>query len=286
MTGTNFFSYRLTLVLLALLACGQRSSDPTAPDRVTNESIFSDDFESGTLQGWQDGVDSARQRIVADPAAAPSGSRYLVVTYPQGHDGGWLTRFFMPGYDALSVSCYVRFPPNWQGPTKLIALYGSRTDDQWSGFGKAGSCPSGTDFFSATLVTEPSGNPGPLRFYTYYPAMAREPDGTTCWGRYGNGAGSEHGVTLASYAPSLVLSRGVWHHVEFSVRLNTPGQADGQQTFSVDGAQWGSWSGLNFRSSAVLRLNALQLTFSTGASGVAQTQELDVDDVIVRSGAP
>jgi len=275
---------RFSLIFVSLLACGQRSSDPIAPDRVANGSIFSEDFESGTLQAWQDGVDSARQQIVADPASAQSGNHYLVVTYPRGRDGGWLTRFFMPGYEALYVSYYVRFPANWQGGTKLIALYGSRTDDQWSGFGKAGVCPNGTDFFNAMLTTEPVGNPGPLRFYTYYPTMAREPDGTTCYGRYGNGYGAERGVTLANYGPSLALSRGAWHHIEFSVQLNKPGEADGRQAFSVDGAEWGSWAGLSFRTSPNLRLNAVQLTFNTGATGVAQEQEIDVDNVVVRSG--
>jgi len=33
----------------------------------------------------------------------------------------------------------------------------------------------------AMVIAEASGNPGPTRFYTYYPAMAREPDGVTCW---------------------------------------------------------------------------------------------------------
>jgi hypothetical protein len=281
---TGEYSRWVSLVVALLLACGQRPATPAAPDRGDRQSIFSEDFESGTLQNWQDGVDSVRQRIVTDPASAQSGSRYLSVTYPPGRDGGWLTRFLMPGYDALYVSVYVRFPAGWQGPTKLVALYGSRTDDQWSGFGKAGVCPSGTDFFNAMLVTEPTGNPGPLRFYTYYPGMAREPDGTTCFGRYGNGAGAERGTILASYAPSVALSHEAWHHLEFSIALNTPGQSDGQQTFWVDGAQGANWSGLNLRSSPILRLNAVQLAFNSGATGVAREQRLDVDNVAVRSG--
>jgi hypothetical protein len=272
------------LVASALTAsCQQRSSGligPDAPLRGGGPSIFAEDFESGTLADWQDGVDPARHRIVTD-STAQSGRRYLVVTYPAGRDGGWLTHF-LPAYDSLYLSYYVRFPSNWQGGTKLVALYGSRTDDQWSGFGKAGICPSGTDFFTAMLVTELGGSPGPMRFYTYYPAMAREPDGVTCWGRYGNGTGSER-TSPAVYAPSLTLSRGTWHHIEFFVQLNTPDQADGRQVFWVDGMQWGSWSSISFRSSAVLALNAVQLTFSTGAAGVPQTQELSVDNLVVRS---
>ena len=61
----------------------------------------------------------------------------------------------------------------------------------------------------AMVITEVTGNPGPTRFYTYYPAMKREPDGVTCWGRYGDGK--------ETYVPPLELSLGGWHHIEFSV---------------------------------------------------------------------
>ena len=250
----------------------------TASGALRVDTVFADDFESGTLAAWPDGFDPARQRVVTDSRFAQSGNRYLEVTYPAGGDGGWLTRFFMPGYDSLYVSYHVRFPTNWLGGTKLIALYGSRTDDQWSGLGKAGTCPNGRDFFAAMLVTELEGNPGPTRFYTYYPAMAREPDGVTCWGRYGDGT--------ETYAPLLPLSVGAWHHVEFWVRLNTPGQNDGSQTFWLDGGQRGAWSRLSFRSGANLKLNSVQLSFNRGASGSPAPQKLYVDNLVVTSGRP
>jgi hypothetical protein len=273
------------LIVSALVACEQGPFAPAVPGRSRSqgpiESIFSEDFESGTLGAWQDGVDLTRHRIVTDPKSAQSGNRYLAVTYPAARDGGWLTRFLMPGYDSLYVSYYVRFPANWQGGTKLVGLYGSRIDDQWSAFGKAGICPSGSDFFAAMLVTEPSGNPGPARFYTYFPGMAREPDGVTCWGRYGDGSGP------ASYTAraSLALSRDVWHHLEFWVQLNAAGQADGRQVFWIDGKPAASWSGLTLRGAPILRLNAVQLSFSV-SGGVPQTQELYVDNLMVRSAPP
>ena len=248
------------------------------PGPTKVDTLFAEDFESGTLAAWPDGVDPRRQRVVTDPGFAQSGSRYLEVTYLAGGDGGWLTRFFMPGYDSLYVSYYVRFPATWQGGTKLIALYGSRTDNQWSALGKAGTCPSGTDFFAAMIVTEAGGNPGPTRLYTYYPAMAREPDGVTCWGRYGDGR--------ESYVPPLILTAGVWHHVEFWVKLNTPGQSNASQLFWLDGVLRGSWSGFAFRSSNVLRLNAVQLTFNRGLRGGPTTQQLYVDHLVVTTGRP
>jgi hypothetical protein len=270
------------LLVSAVVACEQGSSGPaipgSSPSQSPIESIFSEDFESGTLAAWQDGMDLTRHRIVTDPKSARSGNRYLAVTYPAGRDGGWLTRFFMPGYDSVYVSYDVRFPANWQGGTKLVGLYGSRIDDQWSAFGKAGICPSGIDFFAAMLVTEPGGDPGPARFYTYFPGMAREPDGVTCWGRYGDGSGA------ASYtAPaSLTLSRDVWHRLEFWVQLNAPGRADGRQVFWIDGKPRASWSGLTLRDAPSLRLNAVQLSFSV-SGGVPRTQELYVDNLLVRN---
>lgn len=259
----------LAPVVVALLACGGTSAAGTSgPD-----TVFVEGFESGTLRAWDDGVDTTRQRVLTDSAFARSGKRYLAVTYPAGGDGGWLTHFLTPAYDSLHVSYWVRFPPTWVGGTKLIALYGSRTDDRWSAFGKAGTCPTGTDFFMAMVIAEVSGNPGPTRFYTYHPAMAREPDGVTCWGRYGDGS--------ETYEPPLELSLGGWHHVEFSLKLNAPGRADGTQTFWIDGVRRGTWSGVSLRNSDALRLNAVQLTFNRGISGGPIAQQLYVDDLVV-----
>jgi len=242
------------------------------------DTVFAEDFESGTLGAWQDGVDPRRQRVVTDSAGAKTGRRYLEVTYPAGGDGGWLTRWFMPGYDSLYVSYYVRFPATWRGDTKLVALYGSRTDDQWSGLGRAGKCPNGTDFFATMLVAEAGGNPGPARFYSYYPAMAREPDGVTCWGRYGDGT--------ETYTSPLTFTPDAWHHVEFWVRLNTPGQDNAAERFWIDGVERGRWAGFRIRASAILRLNSIQLSFNRGASGDSLVQKMYVDDLQVMTEHP
>lgn len=261
------------MFLIGALGGGCGSEQPAQARSGTVDTVFAEDFESGTLSAWEDGVDPARHHVVTDANRAQSGSRFLQVTYAAGGDGGWLTRFFMPGYDSLYVSYYVRFPDDWRGGTKLVALYGSRTDDQWSAFGKAGMCPSGEDFFAAMLIAEDTGDPGPMRFYAYYPAMAREPDRVTCWGRFGDGS--------ERYVPPLNVSRGDWHHVEFWVKLNTPEHADGTQSFWLDTVPRGSWSGFSFRRTPKLRLNAVQLTFNRGIAGGPTTQTLDVDHLVI-----
>ena len=255
------------------LAC-QRSAAGNLSAAAGPDALFADDFESGTLSAWSDGADSPRLRVVTDQAVAQSGRRYLAVTYPAGQDGGWLTRFLMPGHDSLYVSYYVRFPPTWVGGTKLVALSGSRSDDRWSAFGKAGTCPTGSDFFSAMLVVLPD---GPTRFYTYYPEMSREPDRVTCWGRHGNGA--------ETYRTPLTLSADEWHRIELAVTLNTPGEHNARQTFWIDGVERGDWGGIAFRDSPILQLNSIQLTFSV-SGGVPANQELYVDNLVVRSGRP
>ncbi len=237
------------------------------------QPVFSEDFESGTLAAWHDGTDPARQRVVRDPASAQSGSHYLAVTYPRGADGGWLTRFLPARFDSLTVSFHVRFPTDWEGGTKLVGFYGLPAGDQWAAFGKAGVCPSGADYFAAMLVTVPSGNPGPVRFYTYFPAMARELDGKTCWGRYGDG--SETDAT-----PAPALERGRWHHVEFGVTLNAPGRTDAYQIFSVNGGPQATWRGFSLGDTAALKLTAIQLSFSV-TGGVARDRELHVDNLLV-----
>ena len=278
MKSAGWMRVSLGVILSALAACGGAASGPAGPSPVAQigggETLFAEDFESGTLDAWQDGVNPSKQRVVTG-ADAQSGNHYLAVTYPAGGDGGWLTRFFMPGYQSLYVSLYVRFPNGWQGGTKLVGLYGSRVDNQWSAFGKSGVCPNGTDFFDTMLVAEQIGNPGPLRFYSYYPEMAREPDGVVCFGRFGDKAGQ------ANYSGTVALRPDAWHKVEFFVQLNTPGNSDGQQIFWVDGKQGAVWQNMRLRDSDILRLNAVQLSFSSGDA--PRTQELHMDSIQVRT---
>ncbi len=245
---------------------------PTAVD-----TVFADGFESGTLALWDEVGRSANQAVVT--TRSHFGTRSLQVTFPIGSDGGWTTKFFMPGYDSLYVSYWVYFQAGWQSGTKLLALYGSRTDDQYSATGKAGVCPNGTDFFSLDVVEERNGNPGPTHFYSYYPGMAQSPPGSgTCYGVDGSAVG-------ALYTPPLEITEGTWHHVEYWVVLNTPGQSNLHQRFCLDGVLRGTWSGISARSSNILMLNAVTLSHSI-ATGSPQTQQMWADDVLVTRQRP
>lgn len=232
------------------------------------QQVFAEDFESGSFGVWQDRGNPERHAIISDPAFARSGSRYLQITVPAGSDGGWLNRFFMPGHDSIYISMWVRFDTNWQGGTKLMGFYGSRTDNQWSALGQAGRCPTGSDFFTALLVTSGAGNPGRAAYYTYHPDMPRT--GTTCWG--------DSGAGRALLPAAVPLEPGRWQRLEYWVKLNTPGQSNGHHRFWVDGQLQGDWSGLRFRTTSDLRLNVFQLAPNAVAP---QAQRMYVDDIII-----
>ena len=270
---------RFLTILLAttLVACQTEAGTSQPPFAAAVDTIFFDGFESGNLALWEDGVDPTRHRIVTGPEQVRSGGGALEIVYPAGQDGGWLTRFFLPGFDSIYVRLHVRYEAAWSGPTKLIALYGSRVDNRWSAFGQAGVCPNGHDFFATMLVTEP-GSEFPLAtdFYTYHPGMLTQPNGTTCWG--------VSGIGNAARFPPTSIDRGIWHEVEFWVRLNTPGESDGEQRFWIDGVLRGEWSGLNLRDTDELRLNSLQIT--ANATPIQETRRMYVDDVLIARARP
>ena len=240
------------------------------------DTVFAEGFESNSLAVWDDRGSPGNHAIVSTESR--SGLRALRVSYSAGGDGGWLTKFFLPGYDSLYVSYWMKLQTPWNGGTKLISLTGSRTDNRWSAIGTAGRCPTGTDFFVAGVPMDQNSGGRFSRFYAYYPAMPRQGDGVTCYGSFGLGAGES-----ASYTEPSEVPAGGWHHVEFWVRLNTPGQSNGVQKFWVDGVLTGSWLGQSIRTSSVLMLNGATISASRGGGAA---QEMLVDDVLVARARP
>ena len=238
---------------------------------------------------WDDSAGGPTHVVVSDGTFAFSGSHYLKILYPLGvNGGGSLSKFLgLPGYTKAFVSYHFRIPGSFAGGTKLFMFRGSRIDNVWSSFGVAGSCPDGTDFFLANVVTRPLPTL-PLRFYSYYPGMAREPDGSVCWGRYGDSYDPDGGSkNPASYFPPLDVSRDAWHTVEFEVQLNDPGQANGVQRFWLDGVLRGEWRNFVFRTTPNLRITAFTLESSMNEIGsTPRLEEMYVDDILVTTGRP
>ena len=223
--------------------------------------IFADDFESGEVgEGW-DEARNANGNVLAlvpvDDAAtedrAPVGARSLRITAHLGKDtGGGMTKWFPSSKDV-----YVRFYTRFDGDSDYIhhfvtlrANRGLTGGDRWSGFGGAGNLPKGDRRFSTAL--EPWGNwgrwpaPGRWNFYSYWHEMKGSPDG-----RYwGNGFRPQQ-------QPDIPKDR--WICCEFMLRHNSPGQADGEQAFWIDGELRGHWKGINWRTDEILKANSLTL---------------------------
>ena len=219
--------------------------------------IFVDDFESGDLgEGW-DQARNPNGNVLSlaslDREAAPVGSRSLKITAHLGRDtGGGLTKWFAPSNDVF-VRFYTRFAGDSDFIHHFVTLRANRGlagGDRWSGFGGAGDLPKGDRRFSTAL--EPWGNwgrwpaPGRWNFYSYWHEMKGSPDG-----RYwGNGFRPEK-------QPNIPKDQ--WICCEFMLRHNTPGQADGEQAYWINGELRGHWKGFNWRTDKILQANALTL---------------------------
>lgn len=224
--------------------------------RADPRVVFADDFESGSLgDGWDEvgNKDGAVLSLVDPGGGRGLGRRCLRVEAHLGRDtGGGLTRWFESA-DTVFVRFHVRFAEDCDHVHHFVTLRanrGLRGGDRWSGFGGAGLKPEGGERFSTAL--EPWGDwgrnppPGRWNFYSYWHGMAPSPDGKY-WGN------------SFSEPTSPTITRGRWMSAEFMLRHNTPGKADGEQAFWIDGKRIGHWSGFSWRKSETLKANALTL---------------------------
>ncbi len=218
--------------------------------------IFADNFETGGLgEGWDEvGNKGGKVLSLASPGADRDlGQRALRVEAHLGQDtGGGLTMWFEPA-DTVFVRFYVKFAADCDYVHHFVTLRankGLKGGEKWSGFGGAGLKPAGDERFSTAL--EPWGDwgrnppPGRWNFYSYWHEMTPSPDGKY-WG-------NSFAVPAAP-----VIPRDRWICAEFMLKHNTPGKADGEQAFWIDGVLQGHWQGLNWRKTDGLRANALTL---------------------------
>lgn len=242
--------------------------------------IFADDFEGG--EGWRlwDEARNDRDEVLAtdEPGEASGrfGERCLKVTATLGRNtGGGLTQWFEPT-ERVFIRFYVKFDQGCDYVHHFVTLRANRGltgKDRWSGFGGAGLKPVGDERFSTAL--EPWGNwgrfppPGRWNFYSYWHEMKASGDGNY-WGN--------------SFAPDEQpgIPRGRWICAEFMLQENTPGQADGEQAFWIDGGLRGHWRGIHWRTSPGLRANALTLeSYITDRWTKQSTNVVWFDNVVI-----
>jgi len=242
------------------------------------EIIFSDDFETGELAEHWDQVNirtPAYGGIETTPENIHSGKRSLKLT-SVANDGkasvAQVVRWFLPGYDQLYFRFYAKFASDFdQGNFMHWAMIGgSRTDDKYSGMGKAGIKPNGTDFFTAMF--EPGRErkkyppPGALQFSVSYPEMKAAADGV-------------HWTNSVHPDEPFVLELDRWYCLEAMVKLNQIGKTDGELAYWVDGKEILHVRDFHWRDSDILKLNFFW--FSQYVHQAVQDNTCWYDDLVI-----
>jgi len=268
----------LVLVILALSSADRAMAAEAICSQPT--TIFCEDWESvAPLPGqWTDGyvADDPKKIITTNPANVYAGSKALETIWDtQG--AGSLSRWFRPdgqpflpmtGYDHVFARYYVKLESGLTcsgNCPKLFVLYGNRIDAPYSGFGQAGICANGTNYFYAgTAQKQPPGRE--LSHYDYDADMpCTQPVGQN----YGR-------AVLMS--PLQTIPTNTWICIESEVQLNTPGVSNGTHRTWVNDVLAGERTGVRWRESTILNLNAFQLSFS---GGVSPTARIWVDNIVV-----
>ena len=219
--------------------------------------IFSEDFEGEDFRKrWDSAVDNDGSvlALVAPPGGdSRLGKHCLKVTATLGKNtGGGPTKWFEP-VPTVFVRFYTWFDPTSDYMHHFVTLRANKSlqgKDKWSGFGGAGLRPDGDERFSTAL--EPWGDwgrlppPGRWNFYSYWHEMEISPDGKF-WGN----------AFRPAQQPNIAKS--AWICAEFMLKHNTPGQADGEQAFWIDGQLRGHWKGISWRKSPTLMANAVTM---------------------------
>ncbi len=215
--------------------------------------IFSEDFESGNLSQWDaDSIknDPTRLKLTSDPENVYRGKYAVEIIAQVGKGtGAKLNKWFMPGYDRVHARWYCKFASDFDQGNHLhfAHLLANRQDNKWSAFGKAGTKPSGDDFFTTGL--EPwrdwgrNPAPGELMFYAYHLDMPIDPKMGKYWGE------------MFRAEKKFVPERGRWYCMEAMLKANTPGQTDGEQAFWIDGELKGHFKGIRWRTTDELKIN-------------------------------
>jgi hypothetical protein len=215
-------------------------------------------------------------KLVRSPAEVHGGGQALRVTATLGRNtGGHLFTRFRKGYGKLHARFCVKFAKDIDYIHHFVHMAAELPAYHWP-TGGAGERPRGDAKFTAAI--EPWGRwgryppPGGWHFYCYWWQMPRSGDGKF-WG-------ADPGRPKAPYA---IPERGRWYCVEFMVKCNSPGRPDGEIALWIDGRRLAQHKGVNWRSSAKLKLNAfwLMLYVTEHSAKRRKVNAVCFDDVVV-----
>jgi len=250
------------MTLIAALACLQ---DPGIAAQYPGDEgiekdprvLFVEDFETGTLEEtaarWGGHRVLGTWDLSDDLAAGSPGKKSLHATVgpegPKNHSGAYLYTHTRE-VDRMHARFYVKFHPKHGYLHHFVFLVADREPTPWPK-GWAGHKPTGEDHFLSSI--EPWSDwgkvsvPGAWNLYSYWQDMKADGRGDY-WGN----------AFTAGHDP---IPLGQWICMETMVKANTPGAADGEQAFWVDGKLVGHFKGISWRATDKLKLNSFWLQY-------------------------
>jgi len=224
---------------------------PVSPYTYTKTETFG---ATGWWRTW--GLTSAPWHT---SLVAESGDQFLRVGFAAGSHNG--TSFDLPTgtSDSARIQYRIRFSPNWQSNGGKLPGFGSPTYDA------NGVCLGGCGLAPADGVTSWTGRghfnaQNILGSYLY---VAGKSEWVLPWG-------------------NVPVVPGRWYSLEYTVKMNTPGQSDGVMTATIDGHQVFSATNLNLRSVPTLHVGKAWFGFYYGGDSVPPVNMwIDVDDITV-----
>lgn len=308
----------LTVGVALAVGSAARGQQSTICDDPAPEWLMCEDFEDGGL-GWSEWFaqsswteclgctggenDPARVRLERDADAALSGewSLHMPAEASAGYQGASLTYRDCAGdkrpgcrltnHEQLYFAAHVRLAEDHQYVHHFLSVGGTQPDGYWEGDGNAGCRPNG---YRAAGTALDFNRDRELFFYTYFPEMHCDRGGY-CSGDYAqricdgcarkdmpcdNGPECCWGNHFGPEDP-VGLDRGRWVCLELTQRLNTPGEADGEMAFWVDGELAHRQTGMQWRDVAELGLNKAWLQHYIAGGDAEQSNRIWFDDVVV-----
>jgi hypothetical protein len=214
--------------------------------------LFADDFEAKSLaqieKHWGGEASNKDGKVISLSKEVPPGSpgkQSLEMTATLGENSGGHLYTVFPGVEKAFVRFYVKFAPDVAYEHHFVELGGYNPPTPWPN-PRAGTKPAGDE--RVMVFIDPVGEygryapPGIWSLYTYWAEMKISAD-QHYWGN-----------CLNPPVPQRV-PRGRWQCVELMIKLNTPGQRDGELALWLDGklvehvkkgAPRGPWSGMGF----------------------------------------
>jgi hypothetical protein len=260
----------------------QTSCQNTGP-----QGVFSSGFEEGSKAIWDDydGNPDSTNLLMADPGPCNrSGNTVMRLRVPEGRNGADLVKVLPSSYDKLYARWYQKWEPDYyfSAPNHGGGLFAGNR----SLLGQSDRRPDGTDWFTSWFEPDyghGADQDGRGKLYSYYRGMYQQcPDPNPgpqpgCWGDSFPSAAERATIRPPQYQTNR------WYCLEMMIDAGTPvasqAQANGSQTFWVDGVQFGPWTNMWFRTTANLKINILWLSlFHHSSHSVGGVM---LDDVVV-----